>query len=628
MSDILATGSSALIAFQRALATISNNVANANTPGYSREQAVLSAKPGQFQGYGFIGAGVDVTTVQRTVDSLLTGQLQQSSGELGRLTALDTPANAVAQYFSDAGTGIARPMSNFFDSLQAVASNPTSVAARQALLGSAKNLANTFNSAQSQLQQVDTQVDQGLAAGVATVNQLSKQIAALNQQIVAQSANGQPPNDLLDQRDQLVLQLSNDIGATAAPQDNGAISVFTSGGQALVLGTQTQTLTTVSDPFQPSRHSLALSTAGGPVVLPDSSVSGALGGLLQVRHTVVDPAQAQLGQMAAGVAAAVNAQNRAGMDLYGNMGGDVFTTPTPAVFSNKGNTGSATLTTSVSSAGALGTSDFVLNFDGTNWAATDASTGAAVALSGNGTTASPFVVNGVDVVVGGSAAAGDSFLVRPTAQAAGQLGVAITDPNRIAAASPVKTAAAVANTGNANLGQVTVVDASNPNLRTPVTIQFTSATTYTINGSGSYAYTSGAPISMNGWSVSISGTPATGDAFTVASNTPNSSDNANANLLAGLDGVNLLNGGTTTLTQAVSQLTSSVGSTASQADYALNARTAINTRLTNQANSVSGVNLDEEAANMVRFQQAYEAASQIINVANQTFQSLLSAVKS
>src|SRR5579883_2499719 len=209
MSDILATGSSALIAFQRALATISNNVANANTPGYSREQTVLSAKPGQYQGYGFIGAGVDVATVQRTVDTLLTGQLQQSSGELGRLTTLNSPANAVAQYFSDAGTGISQPMSNFFDALQAVASNPTSVAARQALLGSAKNLANTFNSAQSQLQQVDGQVDQGLTAGVTTVNQLSKQIATLNQQIIAQSASNQPPNDLLDQRDQLVLQLSN-----------------------------------------------------------------------------------------------------------------------------------------------------------------------------------------------------------------------------------------------------------------------------------------------------------------------------------------------------------------------------------------------------------------------------------
>lgn len=627
MSDILATGSSALIAFQRALATTGHNVANANTPGYSREQVVLTARPGQYQGYGFIGAGVDVTSVQRIVDSLLTGQLQQSSGELGRLTALDGPANAIAQYFSDASTGVAQPTSNFFDALQAVASNPTSFAARQALLGSAKTLANAFNSAQAQLQQVDDQVDQGLTAGVTSVNQLAKQIAALNQQIVAQS-NGQPPNDLLDQRDQLVLQLSNQIGVTATVQDNGSMSVFTTGGQALVLGTQTQTLTTVADPYQPTRHSLALSTPGGAIPLPDSSIGGTLGGLLEVRRTVIDPAQAQLGQLATGVAAAVNAQNRAGMDLYGNLGTDIFSMPAPAAFPAGTNSGGATLAASVSNTGALQTSDFVLKFDGTAWSATDNATGATVPLSGSGTAASPFVVGGVNVVVGGSAAAGDSFLVRPTALAAGQLKVAITDPNRIAAASPVKTSAALTNSGNASLGQATVVDASNPNLLSPMSIQFTSATTYTLNGAGSYTYTSGSPISMNGWTVSLSGTPAAGDTFTVAPNGPNSSDNSNANLLAGLDGVNLLNGGTTTLTQAMSRLTSAVGNVASQASYALDARTALNTQLTNRASSVSGVNLDEEAASMVRYQQAYEAASQIINVANQIFQTLLSAVKS
>jgi flagellar hook-associated protein 1 FlgK len=159
-----------------------------------------------------------------------------------------------------------------------------------------------------------------------------------------------------------------------------------------------------------------------------------------------------------------------------------------------------------------------------------------------------------------------------------------------------------------------------------VNIQFTSATTYSINGSGSYTYTSGSPITVNGWSVAISGTPAVGDQFAVSANGANSSDNSNANLLAGLDSTNLLNGGTTSLTQAVSQITSSVGSIASQADYALNARTAIDTQLTTQASTTSGVNLDEEAANMVKYQQAYQAASQIINIANETFQTLIAAV--
>src|ERR1700742_2339114 len=187
MTDILATGTSALLAFQRAMATISHNVANANTPGYSRQQVLLSARPGQFQSYGFVGSGVDVTSVQRMVNTMLTGQLQNSSSEMGRLTSLSGQADSLAQYFSGSDTGIATPMSNFFDALQAVSSNPTSVAARQSFLGSAKNLANTFNQLQGQLQQADSQVDQGVTAGVATVNQLTSQIAALNQQISNQS---------------------------------------------------------------------------------------------------------------------------------------------------------------------------------------------------------------------------------------------------------------------------------------------------------------------------------------------------------------------------------------------------------------------------------------------------------
>src|SRR5262249_36381358 len=149
---------------------------------------------------------------------------------------------------------------------------------------------------------------------------LTSQIAALNQQISNQSNNGQPPNDLLDQRDQLVLQLSNQIGVTTTPGNNGALSVFTTGGQALVLGNQSQQLPPVTDPYQPMRHSLALSTTGGPVILPDSSIGGSIGGLLQTRHTVIDPMEAQLGQAAAGVSSAINAQNAQGIDLYGNMG--------------------------------------------------------------------------------------------------------------------------------------------------------------------------------------------------------------------------------------------------------------------------------------------------------------------
>ena len=630
MSDILSTGTSALLAFQRALATISNNVANVNTPGYSRQVVQLANRPGQQYGFGFIGSGVEVTNVQRVVDTILTGRALQSAGELGRLTQLSTLAGSVDQAFSNAATGIAQPMSSFFDAAQGVASDPTSAAARSQFLGGAQDLVNRFHALQSQLQQQDNGVDQRLNAGVADVNALTKQIAALNDEIARQSGAGagKAPNDLLDQRDQVLQQLGAKIGVTTTKADDGALNVFTTSGQALVMGNQPATLSTTVDPYQPTRHSLALSSAGGPIAIPDAGVGGELGGALQFRHDVIDPAENQLGRLAAGLAFKANAQQHAGVDLYGNLGSDLFAMPAPSVYARSNNSGTGSLSASVSDPGALGTNDIVMQFDGTNWKATDVGTGAALTLSGAGSAAAPFTVGGVSITLGGSAAAGDSFLVRPTADAASQIGVALTDPGKIAAALPIRGSAATGNTGNASFGAFSVTDASNPNLQAPVTLQFTGPNTYSINGSGSYTFTSGAAISVNGWQVALNGTPATGDTFTVGATGPGSSDNGNMRTFAALSDAGLFSGGNVSLTQGVSQLTSSVGSIAEQANLAQSAQSAIDTQLSDQRNSISGVNLDEEAANMVRFQQAYQAAAQIVSIANQTFQSLLSAVHS
>jgi flagellar hook-associated protein 1 FlgK len=628
MSDILSTGSSALMAFQRALSTVGNNIANVNTPGYSRQRVDLTNRPGQYYGFGFLGNGVQVTNVERIVDNILTGRSLQSAGELGRLTQLSTLASNVATTFSDSATSIAQPMSNFFDGAQAVSSDPTSTAARNQLLGNAKDLVNRFKSLQSQLNQLDNEADQRLAQGVNDVNNITSQIAKLNEEISRQTgaSNGGAPNDLLDQRDQLIQTLSGKIGVTTLKQDDGSLNVFTTSGQVLVVGNQTSKLTTVADPYQPTRHSLAIAGTGGSVAIPDGSVGGELGGVLNFRHDVIDPTAAQLGQLAAGLAAKINTQQHSGVDLNGNIGADFFTMPTPQVYGRSTNTGSATLSASISDVTQLTTSDFTMKFDGTNWSATDSKTGATLPMSGAGTSASPFVVNGVSVTVGGAAASGDSFLVRPTAQAAGQLGVVITDPNKIAAALPVRGTAAATNSGNASFGNFSVTDPTNPNLQSAVTIQFTGPNTYSINGSGSYSYTAGTPISINGWQTTLNGTPSTGDTFTVGATGPGSSDNGNMRAFAADGDAGLFNNGGTSLTQGVSQLTSSVGSIASQAQYAQGAQSAIDTQLTSQRNSVSGVNLDEEASDMVRFQQAYQAAAQIIQVANETFQSILSAV--
>jgi len=315
------------------------------------------------------------------------------------------------------------------------------------------------------------------------------------------------------------------------------------------------------------------------------------------------------------------------MDLYGALGGDFFTAPTPTAYPSSGNTSSASLSASIGNLASLTGKDIVMSYDGSTWSARDAATGTALSLSGSGTSADPFVVDGVNIVVGGSAAAGDSFLVRPASEGARQIGLAITDPSRIAAASPLRGSAALGNLGNAKLGAIDVLDASNPTLLNPVTIQFTGPNTYSINGSGSYTYTSGAPISINGWQVTLSGTPVTGDSFSIGPNGPGSSDNTNARVFAGLSGTGLFDGGVVSLTQATSQLVSSVGGTARQAANALTAQQAIDDQLQAERESVSGVNLDEEATNLLRFQQAYQAAAQIITTANETFQSLLAAMQ-
>lgn len=627
MPDILSTGSSALMAFQRVLATVSHNVANANTPGYRRQQSHLTSQPGQNYGFGFIGAGVQIRGVSRVNDNLLNMRLLESSGETGHFAELSSLASRVDGLFSDSATNIAKPLSDFLDAAQGVSSDPTSLAARQNFLGRAQTLVTRFHGLDGQLDALNHEVDQRLVSGVSEVNQFTQQIASLNEEIVRQSSSGNPPNDLMDQRDQLIQQLSTKIGVTTVAQDNGALNVFTKSGQTLVLGSHSQTMSTVSDPYQPQRRTLALSSSGGPIALPDSDIGGELGGQLAFRKEVIDPTAAQLGRLATGLTATFNAVHRKGMDLYGALGGDFFTSPTPTVYGNSANAGNANIQATVSNLGNYTGSDMVMSYDGATWTARSASTGAALPLSGSGTAIDPFIVQGMSLVVSGSASAGDSFLVRPGAEAAGQVGLAVQDPKRIAAASPLSATAALSNAGNGSIGPVTVTDASNPNLLTGVNIQFTGPNTYSINGSGSFAYTSGSPIAVNGWQVNISGAPAVGDQFAITPTGPNSSDNANAKVFADLGKQGLFDAGTTSLFQATSQLTAAVGSAASQASYAYDAQETINSQLLSQMEGYSGVNLDEEAATMLQFQQAYQAAARIISVADENFQSLLAAVR-
>ncbi|ALA86547.1 flagellar hook protein FlgK [Stenotrophomonas maltophilia] len=625
MSSVLSTGTGALLAFQRALATTSHNVANLNTPGYSRQKVNFATADPQNYGYGTVGNGTRITDIRRTADQLAISRLLDSSGELARLKQLSSMADRVNALVSDPATNVSGVWSNFFDSVSGLSSNASGTADRQNMLDGGKALANRFVQLNTHLNNLNSEVNNGLLAGATEINRLAQEIAQINGAIGTNIATAAP--DLLDRRDQLITQLIGYTGGTAVIQDGGIMNVYTAGGNALVVGTTATKVTTVADPYQPERLQLALETQGNTIRLDPKAVGGQIGGLMEFRDTVLTPAQAELGKLAVGLAETFNQAHHQGVDLYGKMGGDFFNIGNPRVTANNANTGTASLSATYGDLGKLDAQNVVLQFDGTNWKASRADTGASVPLTGSGTAADPLMINGVKLVVGGTPSANDRFLLQPTAGVAGSMEMAITDPSRIAAAAAVKGAAATANTGTGKLSGVTVTDASNANLRNPAAIVFTSATTYTIDGGPPQTYTPGQTISANGWSFVLDGAPKVGDTFNITPTPAGSSDNSNAAKLAKVESAKAFNAGTVTLNGALGGLTTQVGAAARSAEYSLDAQLVINDKAQEARDEVSGVNLDEEAADMLRLQQAYQAASQLISTADSMFQTILGAVR-
>ncbi|MET0288913.1 MAG: flagellar hook-associated protein FlgK [Pseudoxanthomonas sp.] len=624
--SVMSTGTSALIAFQRALTTVGHNVANVNTAGYSRQSTEFATANATFKGFGYVGNGTQITDVRRVADQLATTRLLDSSGEMARLGQLSSLSSRVDTLFSDSATGLSGAWSDFFDSVSGLSSNAASAASRADVLAQANSLVTRFKQLDGQLDGIDSELNSKLIGGADEINRLSAQIAKLNGQIGTSSATAS--SDLLDTRDQLIKQLVSYTGGTAVSQDGGAMNVYTSGGQALVVGATASTVTTVADAYQPERLQLAIKTSTGTVRLDKNAMGGQMGGIMEFRSTVLDPALAELGRIATGLAVSFNDAHAAGVDLYGQLGTDLFTLTAPRITGNTANTGSASLSASVTDLSKLDGQNVVLGFNGTTWSASNASTGASIAMTGTGTTADPYMVNGVAVTIGAGANTGDKFLLQPTAGVAGGMSVAISDPSRLAAATPVGVSADLGNLGTGAPGKVTITDAGNPALRTAASIEFIDGTQYTVDGDGPFTYTAGQTISANGWSVVLDGAPVAGDTFQISATPAGSSNNGNAAFLGNLDDAKKFNGGTISLNGAIGGLTTSIGSAARQAKYSADAQTALNNEAQAARDSISGVNLDEEAANMLKLQQAYQAAAQIISTADSMFQSILSAVRS
>lgn len=902
-SGILGIGTSALNAAQAGILVTGHNIANANTQGYSRQQTVQATNLALGTGSGFFGQGVQVATVQRLYSDFLTTQVNQAQTQSSQLSTYSSQVNQVDNLLGDPALGLSTALQSFFSSVQDVSNNPSSVPSRQSMLSASQSLVSSFQTLGQQLSSIGSSINSQITGSVTLINSYAKQIAQLNQNIVdaQNSSGGQPPNDLMDQRDQLVAQMSKEIQTTVVKQADGSYSVLMGNGQGLVVGNQALTLTAAPSPTDQARTVVGYSSNGVTSILPDSSiVGGNLGGLYAFRTQSLDAAQNALGRIAIGLAQTFNQQNQLGQDLNGNPGAAYFNIGSPSVAPNPNNgagsaasvalTGStptstlamaanlssvsivpavtpfdpvnpasfsfsnsstiydslgqshnaslyyvktatpnqwlaysyvdgasadapqtaSSLVSSVISAaassmggisaadtsaiqnaastaaavpgataasistainamtspplaaatvaqlsslaaiasqsftaasvsgataasiataisGATGTgltvaqlgniatlaassgvspigspnpsvlqftaagaysssanlaksvtlsngaaplsfsmdfsqmtqtaaasavvsvvqngtttaaqltgNDYLLNYNGSAtpaWTLTNTTTNQSVAMTGAGTAASPFIADGMSLVVTPPTTTSQSasFVIRPTINGAQGMGLNITDTSQIAAASQIRTASGSLNTGTASISSGAANWPVNANLRDNVTITFNApASTFNVSDvttgatlATNVAYTSGNPVSYNGWTVSISGSPAAGDSFSVGPNNGAVTDNSNALLLAGLQTKNTMVGNTASFEGAYSQLISQIGNTARQMQVTSTAQTSLVNQLTQSQQSVSGVNLDEEAANLMRYQQAYQAAGKMMQVANSLFNSIL-----
>jgi flagellar hook-associated protein 1 FlgK len=627
MSSLLSIGTSGLGAALLGLKTTGNNIANAGTDGYSRQGLVQADRLGQSNGRYTIGGGVDVVAVQRAYSQYLTTALWSSNSSLQGASTYNDLAGTLNGVLAKGGN-LQGALDDFYAGFSAVANAPGDAGARQSLLNGAAAIATVFNTLGGQLDQQRGQINSQVASTVDSINTTIKQIAALNQQIAR--AGDTSPNELLDQRDTLIGQLAGYTSITTAQQANGSISIYSTTGQALVSGGSAYGFQTGTSALDAS--STTVLDAYGNDISGQLS-GGTLGALLDYRSNVLDPAQNKLGLAAIALADSVNAQQARGLDLDGNQGAAIFSVPAPQVSVAGANTGTATVTAGIADVGALTGADYVLRYTG-DTAAPAASgwtlsttTGQDVSLTvgPDGTLSA----DGLEFSVSGTAQVGDSYQIRPSRAAAAGLAVALTDPSGIAAAAALKADAADGNTGDATVASVGVQDSGDANLFAGATIAFSSGTDYTITDGAGNTYTgtyaSGTPITFDGWSLTLTGAPAAGDSFTVSKNSDGLNDNSNALDLAALADRGVLGGGRTSVVQAYADLTSQVGSAGNAASSHLATQASLHDQAFGAQQGAAGVNLDEEAASLIRYQQAYQASAQVIATAQTLFSSLIAA---
>jgi flagellar hook-associated protein 1 FlgK len=645
--NLLSIGKTGLFAAQTALSTTGHNITNANVEGYSRQGVVQATSITMETGVGFVGTGTKVAEIKRYSDEFLNQQVRTATASTSSLDAYYAQISQIDNLLADTTSGLSPAIQNFFSAVQDVTGNGASIPSRQALLSSSEMLAASFQQIDARLEEIGDGVNSQIESNVNLINTYAKQIAEINAKIGSYGSTEQrQPNDLLDQRDQLVMELNKHVKASVTAGSNNALNVSIGNGQPLVVGQQAFQLATMKTPTDLTRLTVGFVTGDKVTRLPENALAGGeLGGMLEFRTGTLDRVQNAIGRLATGMAFTVNAQHKLGIDGSGQQGKDFFVQAPAFVTAavDNASTSTAKVGAVVTDPTQLTDSDYKVESDGSDFYVIRLSDNNRTRIDPYDAAGTTRTIDGVDFTISGTAASGDNYLVRATANGASGFQVALSDVSEIAAGLPIATSAPISNKGTGQIGAGSVSAdyyAAPPSL--PVTLTYDSAgggqlsgfpagatVSMTLNGTttthtGTVPFKSGASYSFSGVNVTMSGAPANGDSFSIDANVAGTADTRNIQALGALQTKNIFNGASATFQSAFAQTVSAVGNKTREVQVNASAGDALLKQVQGAASDVSGVNLDEEAANLLKYQQAYQAAGKVMQIANTIFDTLLS----
>ncbi|MDH0082655.1 flagellar hook-associated protein FlgK [Stutzerimonas stutzeri] len=671
MADLLSIGLSGLAASKTQLSITGHNITNVNTPGYSRQDATQATRSPQFSGAGYIGSGTTLVEVRRSYSEFLTSQLRSSTSLSADVEAYKSQINQLDSLLAGTTTGITPSLQKFFSALQTAAEDPANIPARQLVLAEAEGLARRFNTVYDRLSEQNNFTNKQMSAVTDQVNRLAGSIGSLNEAIAIAAANGKQPNDLLDARDEAVRQLSGYIGVTVVPQDDSSFNVFIGSGQPLVVGSKVARLEVVPGQGDPNRHEVQFISGGSRQGITSQITGGELGGLIRYREEVLDSTMNSLGRLALSVSDQVNAQLGQGLDLKGQVGSALFGNYNdPALAKLRvnafvGNSNAQPLM-NITDTSVLTTSDYLMEYDGSSYKVRRLSDNQLMTVAENPVGTLSFTdKNGRDqgfqVVLGNPApTAGDKFSLQPTRRGASDIKATLDQADQLAFAAPVRAQSTLQNSGTGAIGQPNLLSAPSPIDPAALAAAF-EGLTLTYDGSGltlptpapaglvlsPSTVTAGQTNTLNltlttgtapneqqySFEFTLSGRPAAGDTFTFNYNQSGVSDNRNALKLVDLQSKQTVGvtagiaGSGFSFTDGYGELVERVGTLTAQARMDSEATGAILKQATDNRDSLSAVNLDEEAANLIKFEQYYNASAQIIQVARSLFDTLISTFR-